>query len=253
MKCKNCGRHLNSDREDCPNCGEPIVYKLEKSHNVPMMIIAAALTVATLVIAIYVLSDSSDFKLTKNNIMDEMQSVDSFEDQDDSDDWLEEFDEYEQISDDTSYETESETVIAEAEAYEEQTYEEESFNSEDIRAEGIIEFYQNYRWIYSESLNDLDFDIVAPYLSPNGTAYGEMYNYIEEIRYDGYHFQLHDNRVRNYTISGGVLYLKAYEAFDLTDQNGKTTSHQRDKDYTIIMDGDDPLFIDSIKITNHYR
>ncbi|PIC95398.1 hypothetical protein CSV69_11815 [Sporosarcina sp. P26b] len=251
MKCTRCGRHLQSRHEDCPNCGEPIVYKLEKSHNVAKMFFSAVLTIGAIVTVIVILYNDHDFTLKKESVKQATKSVldESTTNPNYDEGWEEE--EYEEIADDPWVETESvsgqsDPVIGETQEYE--------VDEPLPMRELVDEFYQDYRLMYSESLNNLDFSIVAPYLTPNSPAYSGMYEYIGDIKDSGYYFNFYDNEVLDYHRDKGMLYLKTYEAFDLIDQNGKTTSHQRNKTYTIVLNYNNvPVQIDAIEITNYYR
>ncbi|ARF14727.1 TcaA NTF2-like domain-containing protein [Sporosarcina ureae] len=251
MKCTRCGRHLQPRHEDCPNCGEPIVYKLEKSHNVAKMLFFAVLTIGALVAVVVILYSDHDFTLKKKSVKQATESVlgESTTNPDYDDEWVEE--EYELVADDPGMTSESVTVQSDPVIGNTQEYEvDEPLPMREL----VEEFYQDYRLMYSESLNNLDFSIVASLLTPNSSAYSEMYKYIDDIKNSGYYFNFYDNEILDYYRDKGMLYLKTYEAFDLIDQNGIVTSHQRNKTYAIVLNYNNvPVQIDAIEITNYYR
>ncbi|MEV9640587.1 hypothetical protein ABZ756_07795 [Mammaliicoccus sciuri] len=276
MNCSKCGRHLRTGSEDCPNCGEPVIYKLEKNHNVPMMILAAVLTVGALLVFIVVVFNDGNYTQKKQALFNEVDSVfsDSSVDEEYEDEWTE--DEYENdtvqqegtvVQDYTPSEevpvkkeqveerpaVQPVPVAADTKEYVEQksdTYSEEL----EVYPDWVDTFYQDYRENYSVALNTIDFWQVEPFLSPDGSAYGEMEEYLEDIKEYGSQFDFYENRVLDYYVQNGLLYIETYEAFDLTDRYGKTTAHERDKTYKVTLNYNNyPVRIDSIEITNYYR
>ncbi|PID15274.1 hypothetical protein CSV63_08905 [Sporosarcina sp. P34] len=251
MKCTRCGRHLQPKHEDCPNCGEPIVYKLDKSHNVAKMLYFAVLTIGALVAVVVILYSDQDFAMKKKSVKQATESVlgGSTTNSDYDDEWVEE--EYELVADDPGETSESVFVQSDPVIGNTQEYE---VDEPLPMLELVDEFYQDYRLMYSESLNNLDFSIVASLLTPNSSAYNEMFKYIDDIKNSGYYFNFYDNEILDYYREKGMLYLKTYEAFDLIDQNGTVTSHQRNKTYAIVLNYNNvPVQIDAIEITNYYR
>ncbi|ARF17851.1 TcaA NTF2-like domain-containing protein [Sporosarcina ureae] len=250
MKCTRCGRHLQSRHEDCPNCGEPIVYKLEKSHNLAKMFFSALLTIVALVAVVVILYSDHDFTLKKESVEQATESVLGGSTTNPSSD-EERAEEYEQVADNPEVATKSVSVQSNPVIEDTQEYEvDEPLPMREL----VEEFYLDYRLTYSESLNNLDFSIVEPYLTPNSPAYSGMYEYIGDNKESGYYFNFYDNEILDYYRDNDMLYLKTYEAFDLIDRNGEITSHQRNKTYAIVLNYNNvPVQIDAIEITNYYR
>lgn len=279
MKCTRCGRLLKADREDCPECGEPVIYKLEKSHNTLAMIFAAILTVGILIVTVVILFGKGDYTLRKEALSNEIESVFSNTDSEYVTDWDRMQDEeiYEETEEGSVFypETTERTVSETAETYSPPVQQaDEPMESRAVATdnpfdqwegenpttmadvpEDIERFYQSYRSVYSDALNELDFDIVAPYLSPQGTAFDEMRDYIEDIKDYGNQYNFYENEITNYHYDQGVfLYLETYEAFYLIKPDGQSEAHERDKWYMIVLDEyGEPESIHSIEITDYYR
>lgn len=274
MKCSKCGRHLQNTSGQCPNCGEPVVHKLKKSHSEGKIILAAVLTVVVIAIAATIVFSKGNYTLKKEELLNGVDSLYNKTTDIEEVYWAKE-DDYEEQMEGELIESSPVTEVAatrqeqqavpveqglfsnsmedaESEEYE---YANESAFDEDVSSpEWVEEFYYDYRADYSEALNTLDFWKVEVYLSTSGTAYSEMQQYIYDIKDYGNHFNFYENRIIDYYKQNDRLFIETYEAFDMTDRDGATTSNERDKVYQVILNYNDyPVKIDSIEITNYYR
>ena len=120
-----------------------------------------------------------------------------------------------------------------------------------VYEEDITQFIYAFQESYMNSLNHKDLSLVAPYLVYQSSIYREIEEYISMLGSE--YYQFHDLSILSIESNGNNRYtVRTYETFDLTDSEGQVTYNERDKTYTLYVQGESSFVIEHIEITSTY-
>lgn len=130
----------------------------------------------------------------------------------------------------------SEAVLQAGGVYEVYVQQEESYTPPAEETDDVLvgQYVQSFRMYYEKALNDSDFTWVADMLT--GAAYDEMYDYVNDISYNGHVFEFLTNDVLDVTYDDGVYYVNTNETFYFYPSSGPEEYFDRYKTYTVIAD-----------------
>jgi hypothetical protein len=125
---------------------------------------------------------------------------------------------------------------------------EEKAVSIDVEDGLIEETLNSFRNDYMTALNNENFDLISPYLSPTGKVREELYNYITSISGEGYTFLFEQFNVTGIEKKGPNTYVATtIEVFIFSDAQNNKTKYVKTKEYLINAVSPSEIKIEQIK------
>lgn len=126
--------------------------------------------------------------------------------------------------------------------FEEQTVEEEEETKDSETAGDVV---LDFRDAYQDSLNERNFDLIAPFLKNNSNVYDELRIYIGDLEDTAFHYEFIQNEILDIAeIDDSTVEVTTNELFTFTNHLDDTIDYDRTKIYTL------ELVDDSYQITN---
>ena len=119
---------------------------------------------------------------------------------------------------------------------------EENFDRDDLTY-----FIQSFRSSYEYALNYQDFSYINYYLMDGSPVYDELSKYINELEDADYYYEFTQDQVTDISLSPEEAIISTNEKFIFTNHEGEVTHYDRNKEYTVKLDGNE-YKIYSIKI-----
>ncbi|TSI10668.1 trypsin-like peptidase domain-containing protein [Lysinibacillus sp. BW-2-10] len=123
----------------------------------------------------------------------------------------------------------------------EEYYDEEYYNdywdeySYSFDEESLTNFILSFREYYELALYYEEFYWISDMLDPNGTAYTEMEEYINDIAAQNFTFDFLNNSVTNIEMYGDYAVVSTNEQFNFYNGTGEEKYYDRYKEYTVLI------------------